>query len=140
SVGGFSTDDEEEFALFGAPGAASDRGIEKTDASSGLGFGDFAREGGRDGAGVDIDRAFLEGSESAAGFWIGAPQDFFERGRIADDGDEDVGSCGGFFGRSGETRARGNERVAARGGAGPHDEREPGVEQVVTPRTDHATE
>jgi hypothetical protein len=135
-----ATNHEEEFAFFGAPGATGDGRVEEADTGFGRSIGDFAREGGRDGAGIEINCAFFESEECAAGFFIGSPQNLLERGRIADDGDENVGGHGGFFGRTGEASTGGDERIGARCGAVPDNERETGFEEIVTHGSAHQAE
>src|SRR4029077_14842287 len=84
---------EKQFTFFGAPVAAGDWGIEEARAAFGAGRGDFAGEGGRDGAGVNVNAAALEGLHGAG--W--APENFFESGRIADHGEKKVGSGDDFL-------------------------------------------
>src|SRR5271155_2408721 len=92
----FAANHEDEFTLFCAPGAAGDGGVEKVDAALGAVRGDAARESRRDGARIDEQAAALEAAENA----IRAPENGFERGRVADDGDGNVGALGNFAGRS----------------------------------------
>src|SRR6266404_4409427 len=86
-------------------------------------------------------RAFFEGSECAVGFFVrvrtGTPENFFERGRIADDSDENVGGSGGFSARSSEAGSRRDQRIGARCGAVPYDQRESSFEKIVAHRTAH---
>jgi len=72
---GFATDHEDEFTFFRTPGSAGDGCVEKTDSSCRRSGGDFAGEGGRDGAGVNVDAALFERGEG--GFFRAAPEDFF---------------------------------------------------------------
>src|ERR1700693_1103910 len=89
---GVSTDHEEQLTLFCAPVAAGDRCIEKTRAALRAGRGDLASENGRDGAGVYVNGAALEGLYGAGG----APKDFFKGGWIADHGEKEIGSGSNF--------------------------------------------
>src|SRR6202040_353374 len=67
----------------------------------------------------------------------GAPENFFKRGRIADDRDQNIGGGGGFFGRSCEARSRSDKRVGARRGAVPYDQRKSGFQKIVAHGTAH---
>jgi hypothetical protein len=137
----FAADHKEQFAFLGAPSTASDRRIKKVDACRFCGGSDFAREGGRDRAGVNVNRSFFQRSEGATGLAVGVrtrtPQNFFERGRIADDCDQNVGGSGSFFGRSCETSPRSDQRVGAGCGAVPYDQRKSGSEKIVAHGTAH---
>src|SRR5207302_10907732 len=72
---GFAANHENEFTFFRAPSAASDRRVEEANSGRGGSRGDFAREAGRDSAGVNIDAALLQRGER--GFFCAAPKDFF---------------------------------------------------------------
>src|SRR6202040_3378261 len=104
---GVSTDHKKQLTLFCAPVSTGDRRIEKTRAALGTGCGNFARERRRDGAGVDVDAAALEGLHSTGG----APENFFEGGRIADHGEEKIGSGGNFLRGFGELGAGSDEFI-----------------------------
>src|SRR5262249_48992741 len=90
---GFSgaADHEKEFTFFGAPGAAGDRCVKEAYACGAGCIGNFACEGGGDGAGVEVDYAFLESGEGTARFFVRPPQNLFEGGRVAYDRNENVG-------------------------------------------------
>ena len=59
-----------------------------------------------------------------------SPEDGLEGGRVADDGDEDVGGFGDGAGRGSEARSRGNQRLRAGGGAVPDGEGKAGLQQI----------
>ena len=136
--GSIAANHEDEFTFFRAPGAARDRRVEEADSAGRGCVGDFAGESGRDSAGVDVDCAFLERGEGR--FVAAIPQDFFKGGRIADDGEEDVGSGGDFARRSGALCASRNERIGARGGAVPHNKGKSRFEEIVAHGKTHEAE
>src|SRR5262249_49878021 len=72
---GIPVNHEDELTLSGAPVTVSDRGVEESHAAFSTARGDFAGEGGRHGAGIDIDAAALERFHGAAR----APENFLER-------------------------------------------------------------
>jgi hypothetical protein len=108
---GLAADHEDEFAFFRAPGAAGDRRVEKIGAALGARAGHAPGEIGRHGARIHEHAARAKAIERAGFFRgpLGAPQDLFESGRIAHDGDEDVGLRGGFARAGGELRAGAHE-------------------------------
>ncbi len=136
--GGIAADHEDEFAFFRTPRAAGDRRVEEANSSGGRGSRDFSGEGGRDSAGVNVDGAFFERREG--GFVAAIPEDVFEGGRIADDGEKDVGSGGDFARRSGELCASGDERIGARCGTVPDDKRKARFEKIVAHGEPHEAE
>src|SRR6266852_9285520 len=141
---GFAADHKQQLAFFRAPGASGDGRIQEPNASGLCSVGNFSSERGRDRAGVNINRAFFERGKGAAGFVVGVragtPENFFKRWRITNDGDEDIGGGSGFFGRSGEARSCGHQRIGARRGAVPHHQRKSGFEKIVAHGTAHKAE
>src|SRR3989449_3452357 len=93
-----AADHESELAFFRPPGAAGDRGIEESHAARLARCGNAPRQGGRDGARIQIRAALAKSIERA----LRPPKHFFERRRIADDGNEHVGSRCGLARRSEE--------------------------------------
>ena len=85
----------------------------------------------RDRARIDEECSFAQGSERARIGTCGTEEDFFERGRIADDGDEDVGLRGGFAGIRGEFGAGADEVVGFGFGTVPDGEGETGAEEIL---------
>jgi hypothetical protein len=133
---GVSANHEKQLTLFCAPVAAGDRCVEKTRAAFGAGRGDPAGEGGRDSARVHVDGAAFEGLHGAGG----APKDFFESGRIADHGEEEIGSGGNFLRGFGEPGAGSDEFIGAGSGAVPDGERVAGFQEIHAHGTAHEAE
>jgi len=136
--GSLAANHEDKFAFFRAPCAARYGRVEEADSGGNGCGGDFAREGGRDGTGVDVDSPFLKRGER--GFVAAIPEDFFESRRVADDGEEDVGSGGDFARRSGALCASRDKRIGARGVAVPHNKRKSRFEEIVAHGKTHEAE
>jgi len=115
---------EEELAFFGAPIAAGN-GASENARALGRGSGDFASEAGE----IVWSRrrcAALESFDGAGG----APEDFFEGGRIADHGEKKVGRGGNLLWRFGELGAGGDEFICAGRGAVPDGERVASLQEI----------
>src|SRR5712692_4282427 len=83
---GVAADHEDELPFFGAPVTTRDGSVQETSTTLAAGGGDLAGEHRRNGAGVHVNAAALQRLHGA----VRTPQHCFQRGRIADHGEEKV--------------------------------------------------
>ncbi len=127
---------ENQLTFLGAPVTAGHGRVEKTHAVFGAGGGNFTGKGGRNCAGIDVGAAALERLHGAAG----SPENFFEGGRIADHGEEKIGSGSDFLRGFGELGAGRDEFLGARGGAVPDRKRVAGLDEIHAHGATHQAE
>src|SRR5713226_1416206 len=83
---GIAADHEDELAFFGAPVTTRDGSIQETSTTLAAGGGNLAGERRRNGAGIYVNAAALQRLHGA----VRTPQHCFQRGGIADHGEEKV--------------------------------------------------
>jgi len=120
---GFTPNHENEIAFASTPIAAGDGRVEITHTMLGAGSSNAASESRSDGAGVDVNAAGAKSGHRAIVVPLVSRENLFEGGWIADDGEQNVGSCGGFARAFSESGSGGDKFLRARCGAIPDGKR-----------------